>query len=117
MFSSYLICSLLNKKSRDVICMWYSFFFPLRKKKANLDLGRRPMFVYQWSRKKCNAPIFCFVLFFTNYTNVTVKTFKMFQKIYISINCFSIELSIILENVIYHIFHKNIKQHNCFQHW
>ncbi len=47
-------------------------------------------------------------------------TFIMLQKISILNKCCSSELSIhlwILKNKIYHIFHKNIVQHNCFQHW
>ncbi len=38
----------------------------------------------------------------------------------ISDKCCSFELSIhlwILKNKIYHGFHRNIVQHNCFQHW
>ncbi len=55
-----------------------------------------------------------------NWSKVTVKTFIMWQKISISNTCCSFELSVqlwILKNKMHHSFHKNIVQHNCFQHW
>ncbi len=49
-----------------------------------------------------------------NLSNMTIKT-SMLQKILISNKCCSFERSTTLKKV-YHSFHKNIKQHNCFQH-
>ncbi len=47
-------------------------------------------------------------------------TLITWQKIFILHKCCSFELSIhlrILKNKMHHSFHKNIVQHNCFQHW
>ncbi len=59
------------------------------------------------------------ILFFSMHT-VTVNMFIMLQNIYLSSKCCSFfKLSIqqkILKNKMSQ-FHKNIVQHNCFQHW
>ncbi len=55
-----------------------------------------------------------------NGSKVSVKTFIMLPNISISNKCCSFELSIhlwILKNKMHYGFHKNIGQHNCFQHW
>ncbi len=55
-----------------------------------------------------------------NWLNVTLKTFTMLQRLSTSNKCCSFELSVhlwILKNIVYHSLHKNIDQHNCFQHW
>ncbi len=53
-----------------------------------------------------------------HWSKVAVKTFLILQNIYISNICCSFERFIhqrSLKNKMYHSFHKNIWQHNCFQ--
>ncbi len=73
-----------------------------------------------WRQFFFNKLILLFSKGALNGSEVPVKTFLMLQKISILNKCCSFELSIhlwILKNKMHHGFHKNIVQHNSFQHW